>query len=102
MQKLYPKFAGVALAKLDNNRDFLAQSYIFQCGLSFLIDNIDNNQLMVSQVAKVASASYFVSGRSIEEQMDASVFYFCRRFISTFLFSTCVPVERSSCPHAGG
>ena len=76
MQKLFPSFASVPVGQLEKNKNFLAQSYIFQCGLSFLIDNIDDNQLMVSQVAKVASSSYFVFGRSIVKQIDASVFCF--------------------------
>lgn len=74
MQKLYPKFSQVALDKLEYNKDFLAQAYTYQSGLTFLVENIDRDDVTSSQVAKVVSSSSFLSSPSIAHQMDVSLF----------------------------
>lgn len=72
MQQLYPTFSSVPLRQLDNNRHFLAQAYALQSSLTFLVENIDDSQLMADQVAQFASTSFFLPSPSIAEQMNVS------------------------------
>ena len=71
-QKLFPAFANVPLAELRDNVEFLTQAHTCLKGLFFIVNNLDNNELLTRALAKQTKPTYFVSYMDPIHQLDVS------------------------------
>lgn len=69
-QKLFPAFANVPLAELRDNVEFLTQAHTCLKGLFFIVNNLDNNELLTRALAKQTKPTYFVSYMDPIHQLD--------------------------------
>ena len=73
-QKMFPRFADVPTAQLMNNKYFLQAAYNCFFGLTVIIKNIDEMDLVDHLLVKHASASFYVAGpASAKQQLDVNI-----------------------------
>ena len=76
VQKLYPTFADVAVADLKSNADFQVQAHTALKVIHFIVQNLDNNELLTQILAKVTIPGYFVDYMDPIHQLDVSLLNF--------------------------
>jgi len=70
-QKLFAKIAEVSTFDLMENKDFLALSYTFYSQFNLIVNNVDNPEIIKSQVARMISPSFFIDpSASIAQQLE--------------------------------
>jgi len=70
---MFPQFAKVPLAQLPNELDFLASSHSTFSGLSFIINNMDDPEVIAKLVSKMDSPVFFVPKPSAAVSFDETV-----------------------------
>ena len=70
---MFPQFAKVPLAQLPNELDFLASSHSTFSGLSFIINNMDDPEVIAKLVSKMDSPVFFVPKPSAAVSFDVSI-----------------------------
>lgn len=73
VQSLFPQFANVPATQLSQNKNFLALSYGTFYGMTFIINNMDNPQLLHKQISKMASPVFYVASPTIAQQNDETI-----------------------------
>ena len=81
-QKMFPRFANVPFKDLMNNKYFLQASYNCFFGLTVIIKNMDEMDLVDHLLVKHASAGFYVAGPSARQQLDV------RSIINSILINT--------------
>ena len=71
-QKMFPRFASVPVDELPKNQYFLQQSYNCLFGLTVIIKNMENPNVIATLLKDMASPSFYVDGPSPGEQLDVS------------------------------
>jgi hypothetical protein len=69
-QKMFPRFANVPFKDLMNNKYFLQAAYNCFFGLTVIIKNMDEMNLVDHLLVKHASAGFYVAGPSARQQLD--------------------------------
>ena len=69
-QQLFPRLAKVQFSELSNNRDF--QQYAYNCffGISWIVKNLDDVDLIADQLKKHVSPAWFVEQPSTAQQLE--------------------------------
>lgn len=71
-QNMFPRFAQVPLKNLMSNKHFLQAAYNCFFGLTVIIKNMDEMDLVDHLLVKHASTGFYVAGPSATQQLDAS------------------------------
>ena len=74
VQKLYPGLADVPLSKLENNEEFHTQAYIALMALDWIVNNLDNDELLTTHLQRINIPNYYVDYIDRAHQLDASSF----------------------------
>ena len=74
-QKMFPRFADVPKDQLLSNKYFLQAAYNCFFGLTVIIKNIDEMNIVDHLLVKHASSSFYVAGPSAKEQLDVGFIY---------------------------
>ena len=72
VQKLIPGLADVAISDLQGNDLFHAIAHTSMRIANYLIDNLDNDELLGAVLAKITVADYFVDYMDPIHQLDVS------------------------------
>ena len=75
LQKLFPKFANVPVSELMSNTEFLTQAHTCLKGLFFVVNNLDNDELLTRALSKMTRPTYFASYMDPIHQLDVRNFY---------------------------
>jgi len=70
LQSLFPKFADVPVSQLMSNTEFLTQAHTCLKGLFFIVENIDNDELLTRALTRMTRATYFASYMDPIHQLD--------------------------------
>jgi len=70
LQKLFPKFADVPVSELMSNTEFLTQAHTCLKGLFFIVNNLDNDELLTRALSKMTRPTYFASYMDPIHQLD--------------------------------
>ena len=72
VQKLYPGLADVPLSELENNEEFHTQAYVALMALDWIVNNLDNEELLTTHLQRVNIPNYYVDYMDPVHQFDAS------------------------------
>ena len=75
-QLMFPKFANVPQSQLMANKDFLQQAYTCLAGLNFMVKNMDDEDLVIKLLSRMASPAFYVDFSTPGQQLDASPHYY--------------------------
>lgn len=69
-QQLFPRLAKVPFSELSGNRDF--QQYAYNCfyGISWIVKNLDDSELIADQLKKHVSPAWLVEQPSAAQQLE--------------------------------
>jgi hypothetical protein len=70
LQKLFPKFADIPISELMSNTEFLTQAHTCLKGLYFIVNNLDNDELLTRALSKMTRPTYFASYMDPIHQLD--------------------------------
>ena len=74
-QKLVPALAAVPLNKLANNEDFLVLAHFSSAVASFIVSNLDNEDVLSHILAQQTTPEMFVSYVDPIYQLDVSLWF---------------------------
>jgi len=69
-QNLFPRLAKVPFSELSNNRDFFQLTYNCFYGISWIVKNLDDAELISSQLRKHVSSAWLVEQPSPAQQLE--------------------------------
>ena len=69
-QAMFPRLACIARSELINNKYFLQAAYNCFFGITFMVKNLDNMDIIDSLIVKFASPSYYVADLTSKQQLD--------------------------------
>ena len=72
VQKLYPGLADVPLADLPNSDEFHTQAYVALFALDWIINNLDNDELLAYHLSRVNIPNFYVDYMDPLHQFDVS------------------------------
>jgi len=70
IQKLYAAFADVPISELPSNENFQAQAHVALRILNFLVENLDNDELLKSSLSVMNSPGFYVDYMDPIYQLD--------------------------------
>jgi len=70
VQKLYPGLADVPFSKLENNEEFHTQAYIALMALDWIVNNLDNDELLTTHLQRINIPNYYVDYIDRAHQLD--------------------------------
>jgi hypothetical protein len=69
-QAMFPRLACIARSELIHNKYFLQAAYNCFFGITLMVKNLDNMDIIDSLLVKFASPSYYVAGLTSKHQLD--------------------------------
>lgn len=75
-QKMFPRLANVPKSELRQNSFFQQQVYNCFFGLTVIVKNLDDPELLTTMLQKQASPNFYVDGPSVAAQLEVMSYSF--------------------------